>query len=244
MSAPVADENLRPPVADENLRAPVADGNLRALITGGNRGIGRAIAEGLVARGHDVVIGVRDGDQGAKVAGDIGASHLVMDLDRPDTLADALDGITGFDILVNNAGVLYDRPMFDHPQDFASSMAVMLHSPYELIRLLSPRMTAAGRGWIVNISSNWGSFSQGLGGGGAYGVAKAALNGLTVIAARDLPHFVKVNAMCPGWVQTRMGGTGATRTPQDAADTALWLAELSPDGPTGGFFRDRKHLEW
>ena len=218
---------------------------MRALVTGGNRGIGRAIAEGLVAKGHDVVIGVRDASQGAKVAGDIGAAaHLEMDLDRPDTMEAALEGITGFDILINNAGVLYDRPMLQHPKDFDSSMAVMLHSPFELIRLLSPRMIETGRGWIVNVSSEWGSFSEGLGGGGAYGVAKAALNGLTVIAARDLPHFVKVNAMCPGWAQTRMGGTGATRPPQKSAETALWLAELPEDGPTGGFFRDKEPLGW
>ena len=217
---------------------------MRALVTGGNRGIGRAIAEGLVAQGHDVVIGVRDDDRGAVVAADIGAAPLHLDLDRPETLQDALAGVTGFDILVNNAGVLFDRPMLTHPQDFDISMAVMLRAPFELIRLLSPRMVDNGFGRIVNVSSEWGSFSEGLGGGGSYGVAKASLNALTVIAARDLPYFVKVNAMCPGWVRTRMGGSGATRSPHEGAETALWLASLPEDGPTGGFFRDKEPLGW
>jgi NAD(P)-dependent dehydrogenase (short-subunit alcohol dehydrogenase family) len=81
-------------------------------------------------------------------------------------------------------------------------------------------------------------------GPGAYGVAKAALNALTAASARSLPNTVKVNAMCPGWVRTRMGGMGATRSPAEGADTAIWLATLDTDGPTGGFFRDRKKIEW
>jgi NAD(P)-dependent dehydrogenase (short-subunit alcohol dehydrogenase family) len=77
-----------------------------------------------------------------------------------------------------------------------------------------------------------------------YGVTKAALNALTVRLANELPSAFKVNAMCPGWVRTRMGGQGATRSPDEGADTAVWLATLPDDGPTGGFFRDRKPIEW
>jgi NAD(P)-dependent dehydrogenase (short-subunit alcohol dehydrogenase family) len=75
-------------------------------------------------------------------------------------------------------------------------------------------------------------------------VTKAALNALTLRLASELPPAVKVNAMCPGWVRTRMGGQGATRSPDEAADTVVWLATLPADGPTGGFFRDRKRIEW
>ena len=105
-------------------------------------------------------------------------------------------------------------------------------------------MKARDWGRIVNISSDWGSFSQGLNGPGAYGVAKAALNALTHALPRDLPSTVKINACCPGWVNTRMGGTAAPRTPEEGADTPLWLARLPDDGPTGGFFRDRARLDW
>lgn len=75
-------------------------------------------------------------------------------------------------------------------------------------------------------------------------MAKAALNALTVSAARTLPRSVKVNAMCPGWVRTRMGGVGATRAPEEGGDTAIWLATLPENGPTGGFFRDRELIDW
>jgi NAD(P)-dependent dehydrogenase (short-subunit alcohol dehydrogenase family) len=75
-------------------------------------------------------------------------------------------------------------------------------------------------------------------------VTKAALNALTVRLSKELPSTLKVNAMCPGWVRTRMGGENATRSPEEGADTAIWLATLSDDGPTGGFFRDRKLIDW
>jgi NAD(P)-dependent dehydrogenase (short-subunit alcohol dehydrogenase family) len=55
---------------------------------------------------------------------------------------------------------------------------------------------------------------------------------------------VKVNAMCPGWVRTDMGGSGAPRSPEEAVDTLVWLATLLEVGPNGGFFRDRKSIPW
>jgi NAD(P)-dependent dehydrogenase (short-subunit alcohol dehydrogenase family) len=75
-------------------------------------------------------------------------------------------------------------------------------------------------------------------------VAKAALKALTKALPRDLPAGVKVNAMCPGWVATRMGSAEAPRSPEKGAETALWLALLPEDGPTGGFYRDRRPLDW
>ena len=116
--------------------------------------------------------------------------------------------------------------------------------PLRLTRSLAPNMIARGYGRIVNLSSGWGSFAEGMGGPGMYGVTKAALNALTVRLVQELPSAVKVNAMCPGWVRTRMGGEGATRSPDEGADTAVWLATLPDDGPTGGFFRDREPIEW
>ena len=148
-------------------------------------------------------------------------------------------------ILVNNAGVLHEKPLLELTDaEINESIAVQLSGPLRLIRALAPKMVGRGYGRIVNLSSGWGSFAEGMGGPGMYGVTKAALNALTVRLANELPSAVKVNAMCPGWVRTRMGGQGATRSPDEGADTAVWLATLPDDGPTGGFFRDRQPIEW
>lgn len=215
-----------------------------ALVTGGNRGIGRAIAEGLVSRGHKVVIGVRDLEAGRAAAAEIGADAVRLDVARRETLGAAVDKIGGVDVLINNAGVLIDANMLEDPSGFHLSLDVMLRGPFELIRAVAPHMRAQNWGRIVNVSSGWGSFAEGLEGPGAYGVAKASLNALTKALPRDLPEGVKVNAMCPGWVRTRMGGPNAVRSPEEGADTAIWLAELPPNGPTGRFFRDRLSTRW
>lgn len=216
----------------------------RALVTGGNRGIGLAIAKGLADQGHEVLIGCRDPEAGTKVARKIGATVLRMDLTDAAGLAEAAAQAGPVDVLVNNAGVLGSGALLNDPAGFADAMAVMVHGPYQLMHHLTPHMVANGYGRVVNVSSGWGAFSAGVSGPGSYGVAKAALNALTVASARTLPGAIKVNAMCPGWVRTRMGGMGATRSAEEGADTALWLATLDRDGPTGCFFRDRKPIDW
>ncbi|MEM8538253.1 MAG: SDR family NAD(P)-dependent oxidoreductase [Pseudomonadota bacterium] len=213
----------------------------KALVTGGNRGIGKAIAADLVQAGMEVVIGARNLAEGQAAAEDVGAQAVQLDLSAPADFATAIDGVT---VLINNAGVLWDDKLFDDPANFAATMTASLHGPYDLIRAALPHMRAADYGRIVNVSSGWGSFAEGLGGGGAYAIGKAGMNALTVIADRDTPDFIKVNAMCPGWVKTRMGGAGATRSPEEAAKTAIWLATLPDDGPSGGFFRDQKPVPW
>lgn len=215
-----------------------------ALVTGANRGIGRAIAAGLIAQGCRVTIGARDAAAGAEAAEALGCDWVRLDLVEPDSYFAAMTRAGGYDILVNNAGVLRDVSLLDRDSDFDTAMQVMVNAPLDLIRLNLPRWRETGWGRIVNLSSGWGSFAAGLGGPGAYGVAKAALNALTKALPRDLPPGVKINAMCPGWVATRMGGAGAPRSPEAGADTAIWLALLPDDGPTGGFFRDRRPIDW
>ncbi len=214
---------------------------MRALVTGGNRGIGKEIAKGLVAKGYDVRIGVRDREMGAKVADEIGAEAVHCDLREPTTFASALRDV---EVLVNNAGVLFEAPLFSENAKFDETIDVMLKAPYELTRMVLPHMKSKGYGRVVNLSSGWGSFAEGLGGPGAYGIAKAALNALTVASAREAPAGVKINAMCPGWVRTRMGGPAASLSPEEGADTAIWLATLPADGPNGKFFRRRKEIAW
>ncbi|MEL6886984.1 MAG: SDR family NAD(P)-dependent oxidoreductase [Pseudomonadota bacterium] len=216
----------------------------RALVTGGNRGIGYAIAEGLVARGTDVVIGARDAQAGAAVAAAIGCDWVHLNLEDPGTFAAAIEYAGPVDILINNAGILIEDSMIAHPEGLRRSMQVMFHAPFDLICLCLPHMTAQGRGRIVNLSSGWGAYAEGMEGPGGYGVAKAALNALSFALPRDLPAGVSINAMCPGWVHTRMGGRAAPRTPEQGADTAIWLALDAPAHLTGRFLRDREEIAW
>jgi NAD(P)-dependent dehydrogenase (short-subunit alcohol dehydrogenase family) len=224
------------------------------LITGANRGIGLAIAGELARLGHRVVLSARrraDAEREAQtlVAAGHRAVALELDLTSPERIDAALAELQrnriDVDVLINNAGVLSHRKLLElSDDDVAESFAVHVHGPLRLIRALTPGMIARGRGHIVNVSSGWGSFAEGLGGPGAYGLTKAALNALTVRIAKELPPSIKVNAMCPGWVRTRMGGDEADRSPAEGADTAVWLATLPADGPTGRFFRDREPIDW
>jgi len=225
-----------------------------ALVTGANRGIGLAIARQLAERGNAVLLGSRDPDAGEQAAQSlrrlgVDAAVVRIDLNVPSTIDAALSDIRKsgrtVDVLVNNAGVLQEKPLLELTDaQIAESIAAHVTGPIRLVRSLVPDMIARGYGRIVNVSSGWGSFAEGMGGPGAYGVTKAALNALTVRLSKELPPTIKVNAMCPGWVRTRMGGAGASRSPDEGADTAVWLATLPDDGPTGGFFRDRKPIAW
>jgi NAD(P)-dependent dehydrogenase (short-subunit alcohol dehydrogenase family) len=224
------------------------------LITGANRGIGLAIARRLAELGNSVLLGSRDfkaGESAAESLRRLGLDAQAVHMDL--TVTAAIDaaindmGNSGrrIDALVDNAGILHEKRLLElTDSEITDSIAVHLSGPLRLMRLLAPKMIARGYGRIVNVSSGWGAFAEGMGGPGVYGVTKAALNALTVRFAKELPSSVKVNAMCPGWVRTRMGGQSATRSPDEGADTAVWLAMLPDDGPTGGFFRDRKRIEW
>lgn len=216
----------------------------RALVTGGNRGIGLAIARGLAGAGHEVVTSSRDLKAGEKVAHEIGAQCVKLDVSDAGSIARCMEDVGDVDILINNAGVCFRKTILENQDDFMTNIDVMLIGPFRLICQTAPSMRKKGWGRIVNVSSGWGSFGEGLGGPNGYGVAKAGLNALTVSFSRELAPAVKVNAMCPGWVRTRMGGDDATRSVEEGADTALWLAQLKDSGPTGGFFRDRKKIAW
>jgi len=215
-----------------------------ALVTGANRGIGRAIAAALKSRGAQVTLAARDEPAGRQAAADLGVAFARIDLCDPDTYFDAITKTGGFDIVINNAGILTDTSLLSPKSDFDLAMEVMVNAPLDLIRLNTPHWRSNGWGRIVNLSSGWGAHSHGLQGPGAYGIAKAALNALTRTLPRDLPQGVKINACDPGWVATRMGGADAPLTPDQAADTPVWLALLPDDGPTGGFFRNRQPIPW
>jgi NAD(P)-dependent dehydrogenase (short-subunit alcohol dehydrogenase family) len=224
-----------------------------ALVTGGNRGIGLAIVRALAEEhGMAVLLGCRDLSAGKSAAAGIKGQVIPVEVDAGDdgTLRDQISALKAahpeIDVLVNNAGVYPPGEVLAVAwPDLTEAFQVNVLGPWRLIQSLVPGMVKRRYGRIVNVSSGGGSFGEGLmPDHAAYGASKAALNALTKQLAEALPRTVKANALCPGWVKTRMGGAGAPRTPEQGADTAVWLATLPDDGPTGGFFRDRKPIEW
>ncbi|MGK7295050.1 MAG: SDR family NAD(P)-dependent oxidoreductase [Candidatus Wenzhouxiangella sp. M2_3B_020] len=223
-----------------------------ALVTGANRGIGRAICERLSRNdGIRLLAAARRREDAEETASELGNAVRGVALDLADAAGAAnraveIDAEWGpIDILVNNAGIMPSGGVLAHGiDDFRRCLAVNTVAPFALIRTLAPGMQRRRWGRIVNVSSGWGSFAERLGGPVAYSASKAALNAITVTAAAEVDACVKVNAVCPGWVRTRMGGPDATRSPEEAADTPVWLATLPDDGPTGGFFRRRERIDW
>ena len=223
-----------------------------ALVTGANRGIGFEIARTLADdHGVRVLCAARDEEKASQAADEIGhgACGVVLDLSSADSVLESgrriVRGNGPIDILVNNAGILHSPAALEaSPEEMLSSLTVNAVAPLMLIRAVAPDMQARGWGRIVNLSSGWGSFAEELEGPTPYAVSKAALNAVTVCVARELGESVKVNAACPGWVRTDMGGADADRSPRQGAETPVWLATLPDNGPTGGFFRDRHPINW
>ena len=220
-----------------------------ALVTGGNRGIGLEICRQLARAGLRVILAGRDVDLARQAAVDLGVEHVELDVAELDSVLACSNRLReaeiAIDVLVNNAGVYPPGSVLSVDEGVMDeALAVNLYGPWRTCRAFAPGMLERGYGRIVNLSSGSASFDQGMSGPAVYGASKAALNSLTVQLARELAGDVKVNAMCPGWVRTRMGGAGATRSVEQGADTAVWLATLPQDGPNGGFFRDRREIAW
>ncbi|MGC6366791.1 MAG: SDR family NAD(P)-dependent oxidoreductase [Candidatus Marinamargulisbacteria bacterium] len=222
-----------------------------ALITGANRGIGFEIANALSAKGVHVLLGCRDTDAANKAAQTLPGASSVVPLDLADAgnlqsqLTDICEACPPVDILINNAAILIEGSALSISQQaFNESMQVNMMSVFTTMQALVPGMVARGYGRVVNLSSGWGSMSDGCTGPAAYSISKAALNALTLSFSQAVPSSVKINAACPGWVRTRMGGMAAPRSAAKGAETPVWLATLPDDGPTGGFFRDQQLISW
>lgn len=226
-----------------------------ALVTGGNRGIGFSVCEQLAGLGVRVVLTSREIASGKKAAQRLkerGYDVICLQLDVSDqsSVTECFAKLErkqlAIDVLVNNAGVYLTTPIAEASEsEFMHALQVNLLGAWRVAKLALPQMKRHNYGRIVNVSSGNGQFSQPGGPGpGAYGISKAGLNALTLELAASVTGDIKINAMCPGWVATRMGGGAAPRTPEQAADTIIWLATLGANGPNGGFFRDRKSIAW
>jgi NAD(P)-dependent dehydrogenase (short-subunit alcohol dehydrogenase family) len=220
-----------------------------ALVTGANRGIGREIARQLSRdHGFTVFAGSRDP---AAVSETESIRALALDVTRQETVAAARARIEDehgrLDALVNNAGIYGDPARLE---DFDLERAhevleVNTFGAWRIMQAFLPLLRASDAPRIVNVSSGAGQLADMYGGYTAYRVSKAGLNVLTRnLAADEEGSGLLVNSMCPGWVRTDMGGPNAPRSVEQGADTAVWLATLPADGPSGGFFRDRRPIPW
>ncbi|WP_338787745.1 SDR family oxidoreductase [Metabacillus sp. FJAT-53654] len=228
-----------------------------AFVTGGNRGIGYELVKQLALKDFKVILASRDPNMCHEAAqklkeSDLDVSFVMMDVDDKESIRQAAITVNErygrLDVLINNAGVYldeYKRLLTMDPSILEKTMATNFFGAYHVIHSFIPLMEKQGYGRIINVSSELGAMREmSVQGTGAYKLSKLALNGLTQLVAAEIKGDIKINAVCPGWVSSDMGGPSAPRTPKQAAESILWLASIGTEGPNGGFFRDGKPIDW
>jgi NAD(P)-dependent dehydrogenase (short-subunit alcohol dehydrogenase family) len=222
-----------------------------ALVTGTSRGIGPHIARGLAALGARVLCHARREEdargraeelQGVAVWGDLAGLDGVRSV-ASQVAAEA----PALHVLVHNAGILRRGRLEDTTaEDFTETLDVNVRAPFFLTQELVPQLRVANGARIVVVSSRAGAMNEGMSGGSmAYRISKAAVNAFVCNLSAELASDgILVNAMHPGWVSTDMGGRSAAVTPEDAADTVLFLATLPDGGPSGKFWFERRQIDF
>jgi NAD(P)-dependent dehydrogenase (short-subunit alcohol dehydrogenase family) len=221
-----------------------------SLVTGANRGIGREVCRQLAELGHTVILTARDPGAAAEAAQAVRAEPIRLDVTDRASVADAAHWTKQrygkLDVLVNNAAITYDTWQRAVTADLAvarEAAETNLYGPWLMVQEFLPLLRNSDHPRIVNVSSEAASLAS-MGGTPAYTASKVALNALTRMLADELRRDrILVNAVCPGWVATDMGGPGG-RPVADGAAGVVWAATLPDSGPTGGFFRDGRPLPW
>jgi NAD(P)-dependent dehydrogenase (short-subunit alcohol dehydrogenase family) len=231
--------------------------NRIALVTGANRGIGLEVCRQLAERGFIVLLTAREGAKATAAANKLKKAGTVepiaLDVADPRSIGRAANEVLKrydyLDVLINNAGINYDtwetveNAKIDGP--VMETITTNLLGPWRVCQAFLPLLRKSRAGRIVNVSSESGSLASMGAGPPAYQVTKAALNAMTRTLAGELRGaHILVNAVCPGWVATEMGGAGAPRSVAEGAASVVWAATLPDSGPTGGFFRDGKPVPW
>jgi NAD(P)-dependent dehydrogenase (short-subunit alcohol dehydrogenase family) len=226
------------------------------VVTGGNRELGREVARQCAARGDTVLLGARDLAAGERAArelqggpGQVRAVRLdVIDADGLADLArEVADSEGRVDVLVNNAAIHYDTWQTSANADLAvvrEALETNLLGAWQTTLAFLPLLRRSAHPRVVMVSSEGGSLASMGGGTPAYSVSKAALNALTRTLAGDLARDrILVNAVCPGWVATDMGGPGG-RPVADGAASIMYAVDLPDGGPTSTFTRDGRPVPW
>lgn len=222
-----------------------------ALVTGGNRGIGLEVVRQLGQQGYHVILCSRDGAAGEQAAAELRKEGLGIVAHVLDVTADAsvqalVAAHPQVDILINNAGIKLESSLPETaPAELLHIMNSNVVGAHRLMLAYTPQMRRQAWGRVVNVSSemsqsqNWNAYAA------SYRISKAALNTLTVGWADELRGTgVLVNAVSPGWVQTRMGGHSAPRQVEQGAASILYAVKLPDDGPSGTLTQDGELLAW
>jgi NAD(P)-dependent dehydrogenase (short-subunit alcohol dehydrogenase family) len=239
-----------------------------ALVTGANKGIGFETARQLAQQGVHVLLGARNEEKGQAAVKSLqdqqlSADFLLLDVTKEESVKFAAQTVTKqhgkLDILINNAGISpeYTQGIFAWEQ-LSLDLLMQIYQTnvfgaFLTIREFLPLLRKASAGRIVNVSSSVGSLTEQsnpespyyainiLG----YSSSKTALNGLTVQLAKQLLDTpIKVNSVCPGWVQTDMGSDAAPRTITEGVRIILQLATLVEDVPNGAFLNEDGIIPW
>lgn len=227
------------------------------VVTGANRGIGFEIVRQLARRGAQVVLTARSAAAGQDAVAKLQAEGLVVGFQPLDvTNEQSILKIQEFfkatpaklDVLINNAGILSDQDTDALKVDHAtvrSTFETNTLAPLRLTQVLAPLLKKSSAGRVINLSSGMGALSDMGADHAAYRLSKTALNGVTAMLAVALAaDNIAVNAVCPGWVRTDMGGPNAQRDVAQGAATPVWLALDAPQSLTGKYIRDKKVIPW
>ncbi|RKE16896.1 SDR family NAD(P)-dependent oxidoreductase [Streptomyces sp. TLI_171] len=225
------------------------------LITGANKGLGYESARRLVEAGHTVYVGARDAVRGNAAAAELGARFVQLDVTDDASVAAAAAAVEadgGLDVLVNNAGIEV-RSAGGAIVGAAELTADVMREVFEtnvfgLVRVTHaflPLLERSAAPVVVNVSSGTASLSQGGKGypGVAYPASKTAVNMLTVQFAKAFPRM-RINSVEPGYTATDLNRHEGTQSVAQGAEVIVRMAQLGPDGPTGGYFDQAGPLPW
>ena len=224
------------------------------FITGGNRGIGKGLVE-IFSENYKVFFSTRDEQKARSVMESISnenIDYVTMDVGHGESVLSAIELLKektdSIDILINNAGVLipglkYKIDAIETDDDsILKTFNINTVGVLRVCKAVLPMMPPASR--IINISSGMGQMEGMSTGSIAYRLSKSALNALTIVLSQELSSKnIKVNAICPGWVQTDMGGYDATLTVKESVESIKKFA-LSNNFPNGKFLRHSEILPW
>ena len=224
------------------------------FITGGNRGIGKGLVE-IFSEDSKVFFSVRDEHKAKSVIDSIGnenIDYIIMDVADERNVLNGIESLKektdSIDILINNAGILI--PGLKHKIDAVETDDESILKTFNIntvgvlrvCKAVLPLMRPTSR--IINISSGMGQMEGMAAGSIAYRLSKSALNALTIVLSQELSSKdIEVNAICPGWVQTDMGGYEATLTVKESVESIKKFA-LSDNFPNGKFLRHGQILPW